>query len=66
MNILHIVTVVDVFLLSPQSNSDSPSLCLAMLNLTYVSNQIIINRLSRKVSILRVSFYLPLDSILVL
>uniref|UniRef100_A0A8B9MEX8 Otogelin n=1 Tax=Accipiter nisus TaxID=211598 RepID=A0A8B9MEX8_9AVES len=32
-------------------NSDSPSLCLAMLNLTYVSNQIIINRLSRKVTV---------------
>uniref|UniRef100_A0A8C0ARX7 Otogelin n=1 Tax=Buteo japonicus TaxID=224669 RepID=A0A8C0ARX7_9AVES len=32
-------------------NSDSPSLCLAMLNLTYVSNQIIINRLSRKITV---------------
>ncbi|NXI48545.1 OTOG protein, partial [Galbula dea] len=31
------------------SNSNSTSLCLAMLNLTYISNQIIINRLSRKV-----------------
>ncbi|XP_030307104.1 otogelin [Calypte anna] len=33
------------------SNSSSASLCLAMLNLTYVSNQIIINRLSRKVTV---------------
>ncbi|NXD76185.1 OTOG protein, partial [Halcyon senegalensis] len=33
------------------SNSSSTSLCLAMLNLTYVSNQIIINRLSRKVTV---------------
>ncbi|NXW16887.1 OTOG protein, partial [Circaetus pectoralis] len=33
------------------SNSDSPSLCLAMLNLTYASNQIIINRLSRKITV---------------
>ncbi|KFZ64051.1 Otogelin, partial [Antrostomus carolinensis] len=33
------------------SNSNSTSLCLAMLNLTYVSNQIIINRLSRKVTV---------------
>ncbi|NXL55467.1 OTOG protein, partial [Chordeiles acutipennis] len=32
-------------------NSNSTSLCLAMLNLTYVSNQIIINRLSRKVTV---------------
>uniref|UniRef100_A0A663F099 Otogelin n=1 Tax=Aquila chrysaetos chrysaetos TaxID=223781 RepID=A0A663F099_AQUCH len=32
-------------------NSDSPSLCLATLNLTYVSNQIIINRLSRKITV---------------
>uniref|UniRef100_A0A8B9E9V5 Otogelin n=1 Tax=Anser cygnoides TaxID=8845 RepID=A0A8B9E9V5_ANSCY len=31
----------------------STSLCLAMLNLTYISDQIIINRLSRKVSTLR-------------
>ncbi|NXU73360.1 OTOG protein, partial [Oreotrochilus melanogaster] len=33
------------------SNSSSASLCLAMLNLTYVSNQIIINRLNRKVTV---------------
>ncbi|NXN35595.1 OTOG protein, partial [Rhinoptilus africanus] len=33
------------------SNSNSTTLCLAMLNLTYVSNQIIINRLSRKVTV---------------
>ncbi|KFW89173.1 Otogelin, partial [Phalacrocorax carbo] len=33
------------------SNSNSTSLCLATLNLTYVSNQIIINRLSRKITI---------------
>ncbi|NWX69101.1 OTOG protein, partial [Alca torda] len=33
------------------NNSNSTSLCLAMLNLTYVSNQIIINRLSRKVTV---------------
>ncbi|NXK01760.1 OTOG protein, partial [Herpetotheres cachinnans] len=33
------------------SNSNSASLCLAMLNLTYVSNQIIINRLSRKITV---------------
>ncbi|RLW10114.1 hypothetical protein DV515_00002473 [Chloebia gouldiae] len=33
------------------SNSSSTSLCLAMLNLTYVSNQIIINRLSRKITV---------------
>ncbi|NWW84490.1 OTOG protein, partial [Rhynochetos jubatus] len=33
------------------SNSNSTSLCLAMLNLTYVSNQIIINRLSRKITV---------------
>ncbi|NXY56904.1 OTOG protein, partial [Callaeas wilsoni] len=33
------------------SNSSSASLCLAMLNLTYVSNQIIINRLSRKITV---------------
>ncbi|KAM6308955.1 otogelin [Aegotheles albertisi] len=33
------------------SNSNSTSLCLAMLNLTYVSNQISINRLSRKITI---------------
>ncbi|XP_010076330.1 PREDICTED: otogelin-like, partial [Pterocles gutturalis] len=33
------------------SDSDSTSLCLAMLNLTYVSNQIIINRLSRKITV---------------
>ncbi|NWV58631.1 OTOG protein, partial [Malurus elegans] len=33
------------------SNSDSTSLCLAMLNLTYVSNEIIINRLSRKITV---------------
>ncbi|NWS65848.1 OTOG protein, partial [Crotophaga sulcirostris] len=33
------------------SNSNSASLCLAMLNLTYLSNQIIINRLSRKITV---------------
>ncbi|XP_008935404.1 PREDICTED: otogelin [Merops nubicus] len=33
------------------SNTSSTSLCLAMLNLTYVSNQIIINRLSRKITV---------------
>ncbi|NXM39398.1 OTOG protein, partial [Gymnorhina tibicen] len=33
------------------SNSNSTSLCLAMLNLTYLSNQIIINRLSRKITV---------------
>ncbi|XP_033371147.1 otogelin isoform X3 [Parus major] len=33
------------------SNSSSTSLCLAMLNLTYLSNQIIINRLSRKITV---------------
>ncbi|KAM9223381.1 otogelin [Leptosomus discolor] len=33
------------------SNSNSTALCLAMLNLTYVSNQIIINRLSRKITV---------------
>ncbi|NWY35990.1 OTOG protein, partial [Sylvia atricapilla] len=33
------------------SNSNSTSLCLAMLNLTYESNQIIINRLSRKITV---------------
>ncbi|XP_009067859.1 PREDICTED: otogelin-like, partial [Acanthisitta chloris] len=33
------------------SNPSSTSLCLAMLNLTYVSNQIIINRLSRKITV---------------
>ncbi|NXU49685.1 OTOG protein, partial [Turnix velox] len=33
------------------SHSNSTSLCLAMLNLTYVSNQIIINRLSRKITV---------------
>ncbi|KFQ66252.1 Otogelin, partial [Phaethon lepturus] len=33
------------------SNSNSTSLCLAMLNLTYVSNEIIINRLSRKITV---------------
>ncbi|XP_015719635.1 otogelin isoform X2 [Coturnix japonica] len=33
------------------NNSNSTSLCLAMLNLTYVSNQIIINRLSRKITV---------------
>ncbi|KFW00251.1 Otogelin, partial [Eurypyga helias] len=33
------------------SNSNSTSLCLAMLNLTYGSNQIIINRLSRKITV---------------
>ncbi|NWH82051.1 OTOG protein, partial [Piaya cayana] len=33
------------------SNSNSTSLCLAMLNLTYSSNQIIINRLSRKITV---------------
>ncbi|NWT33361.1 OTOG protein, partial [Cardinalis cardinalis] len=32
-------------------NSNSTTLCLAMLNLTYVSNQIIINRLSRKITV---------------
>ncbi|NXR83573.1 OTOG protein, partial [Pycnonotus jocosus] len=32
-------------------NSNSTSLCLAMLNLTYESNQIIINRLSRKITV---------------
>ncbi|KFO71855.1 Otogelin, partial [Cuculus canorus] len=32
-------------------NSNSTSLCLAMLNLTYSSNQIIINRLSRKITV---------------
>ncbi|NXM23849.1 OTOG protein, partial [Oxyruncus cristatus] len=32
-------------------NSNSTSLCLAVLNLTYVSNQIIINRLSRKITV---------------
>lgn len=54
-----------VFLLSPQSNSNSTSLCLAMLNLTYVSNHIIINRLSRKVSIFR-GFIFLLDNTLFL
>ncbi|KAI1232574.1 Otogelin, partial [Lamprotornis superbus] len=49
--ILHIVAMDDVFLLSPQSNSNSTSLCLAMLNLTSASNQIIINRLSRKITV---------------
>jgi len=53
------MTMVDVFLVSSQSNSNSTSLCLAMLNLTYESNQIIINHLSRKVSILTVCFSLP-------
>ncbi|NXB22606.1 OTOG protein, partial [Rhagologus leucostigma] len=33
------------------SNSNSTSLCLATLNLTYLSNQIIINRLSRKITV---------------
>ncbi|KAF2977127.1 hypothetical protein EK904_007912 [Melospiza melodia maxima] len=33
------------------SDSNSTSLCLAMLNLTYISNQIIINRLSRKITV---------------
>eukprot|EP00076_Gallus_gallus_P021224 XP_015142139.1 otogelin isoform X2 [Gallus gallus] len=33
------------------NNSNSTSLCLAMLNLTYVSNQIIIHRLSRKITV---------------
>ncbi|NWX43904.1 OTOG protein, partial [Steatornis caripensis] len=33
------------------SNSNSTSLCLAMLNLTYMSNQIVINRLSRKITV---------------
>ncbi|XP_010118204.1 PREDICTED: otogelin, partial [Chlamydotis macqueenii] len=33
------------------SNSNSTSLCLAMLNLTYISNQIIISRLSRKITV---------------
>nr|XP_009667446.1 PREDICTED: otogelin [Struthio camelus australis] len=33
------------------SNADSTSLCLAMLNLTYISNQIIIDRLSRKITV---------------
>ncbi|NXY70082.1 OTOG protein, partial [Glareola pratincola] len=33
------------------SNSNSSSLCLAMLNLTYISNEIIINRLSRKITV---------------
>ncbi|NWW62204.1 OTOG protein, partial [Ifrita kowaldi] len=33
------------------SNSNSTSLCLATLNLTYASNQIIINRLSRKITV---------------
>ncbi|XP_051478017.1 otogelin [Apus apus] len=33
------------------SDSNSTSLCLAMLNLTYVTNQIIINRLSRKITV---------------
>ncbi|NXJ49497.1 OTOG protein, partial [Spizaetus tyrannus] len=33
------------------TNIYSPSLCLATLNLTYVSNQIIINRLSRKITV---------------
>ncbi|KFR11257.1 Otogelin, partial [Opisthocomus hoazin] len=32
-------------------NSNSTSLCLAMLNLTYESNQIIINHLSRKITV---------------
>ncbi|NXE20709.1 OTOG protein, partial [Ardeotis kori] len=32
-------------------NSNSTSLCLAMLNLTYISNQIIISRLSRKITV---------------
>ncbi|KFQ60809.1 Otogelin, partial [Pelecanus crispus] len=34
-----------------QLTNESTSLCLAMLNLTYVSNQIIINRLSRKITV---------------
>ncbi|NXN13216.1 OTOG protein, partial [Indicator maculatus] len=33
------------------SNSNSTSLCLAMLNLTYASNQVIIDRLSRKIMV---------------
>ncbi|XP_032919727.1 otogelin [Catharus ustulatus] len=33
------------------SNSNSTSLCLAMLNLTYASNQIVISRLSRKITV---------------
>ncbi|NWU95954.1 OTOG protein, partial [Upupa epops] len=33
------------------NNSNATSLCLAMLNLTYVSDQIIINRLSRKITV---------------
>ncbi|NWW99884.1 OTOG protein, partial [Caloenas nicobarica] len=33
------------------SNSNSTSLCVAMLNLTFVSNQIIIDRLSRKITV---------------
>ncbi|NXJ76379.1 OTOG protein, partial [Trogon melanurus] len=33
------------------SNSNSTSLCLALLNITYVSNQILINRLSRKITV---------------
>ncbi|NXI66764.1 OTOG protein, partial [Anseranas semipalmata] len=33
------------------NNSNSTSLCLAMLNLTYLSNQIVINRLNRKVTV---------------
>ncbi|NWU60355.1 OTOG protein, partial [Pterocles burchelli] len=44
------IHVLDCRMVS-NSDSDSTSLCLAMLNLTYVSNEIIINRLSRKITV---------------
>ncbi|NWR54443.1 OTOG protein, partial [Bucorvus abyssinicus] len=51
IHVLDCRMVTNIYQLTNGNNSNSTSLCLAMLNLTYVSNQIIINRLSRKITV---------------
>ncbi|NXC51901.1 OTOG protein, partial [Aleadryas rufinucha] len=51
IHVLDCRMVTNIYQLTKGNNSNSTSLCLAMLNLTYVSNQIIINRLSRKITV---------------
>ncbi|NXY23003.1 OTOG protein, partial [Atrichornis clamosus] len=51
IHVLDCRMVTNIYQLTKGNNSNSTSLCLAMLNLTYVSNQILINRLSRKITV---------------
>ncbi|NXW74070.1 OTOG protein, partial [Hirundo rustica] len=51
INVLDCRMVTNIYQLTKGNNSNSAPLCLAMLNLTYESHQIIINRLSRKITV---------------